>query len=325
MDLLATLLDACRERPEDDLPRRVLGDWLMDGPDAAAQARGEFIHLQLDLAAGKKGGQGRHDELLAAHREAWLGPLAGLHATFARGLVDVRVNGAEGHPRLVRLLEGRPPPEWSWVSGLVLRSLGADPLRALPGWEGLAGVAELQVHNPLGEGWLAALVRSPHFRPASFHLHGDRMGRADLSALGAMAVSAVCLRSCGLHDADILSLRDAPLFTGLRRLGLPDNQLHAEAAEALAGCPALGGLKALNLGRNVISAAGAKKLGNAAHLGGLEELDLRLNGIRDEGAMELYRSPLGHRLRRLNLVSNGVLSPSVHRLWRGRLGDGVEF
>ena len=45
------LLDAIRERPDDDLPRLALADWCMEQPDEATQARGEFIQC----AAGPPG------------------------------------------------------------------------------------------------------------------------------------------------------------------------------------------------------------------------------------------------------------------------------
>jgi uncharacterized protein (TIGR02996 family) len=326
MDLLAALLDACRERPEDDLPRRVLGDWMMDQPDAAAQARGEFIHLQLDIAAGKNGGQKRHDELLAAHQEEWLGSLLEMDPTFNRGLITVLASGSSEESELPRLLSHAPPPQWAWVDRLQLRSVSRRHLSRLGDWGGLATVSDLRIQAPnLTEGpvdWWKGLTQSPHFRPRVLHFRECGLLQWTLATL---RVPVLVLHACWITDADILRLRDAPLWPHLRRLALPDNHLHAEAAEALATCPGLKGLKSLNLGRNVIGAVGARFLGHATHLDALEELDLRLNGIRDEGAAELYRSPLGRRLRRLNLVSNGVLSPQVQGRWRERLGDGVEL
>ena len=45
----AFLTDILADRA-DDLPRRIYADWLMDRPDPVSQARGEFIHIQCDLA-----------------------------------------------------------------------------------------------------------------------------------------------------------------------------------------------------------------------------------------------------------------------------------
>lgn len=316
MDLLPVLLQACRDNPDDDLPRRVLGDWLLDQPDESAQARGEFIHAQLNRASGP-----RADELLAAHRHGWLGPLVALNPWFVRGLVELRVNAVNADA-FVRLLNAPPPSHWGWVTGLVLRGPEPRQLARLFEWQGLSTVGHLQVHNAMCGSWAAGLVRSPHFRAAALHLHRCT---GEVRSLGQLTVPALCIRACNLTDADLAAWRDAPLMMNLRRLSLPDNRLTAEGAAALADCPAMGHLRVLDLGRNVIGAEGAKSLGHATAFGGLEELDLRLNGIRDQGAMALLRSPLGRRLRRVNLVSNGVLSPDVQRLWRDRLGGAVEF
>lgn len=76
-------LDAVLAAPDDDLPRRVLADWLLERGDL----RGEFIACQLDgsSAAGK-----RAHALLAAHELTWLAPLpvAIERWTFARGFLS---------------------------------------------------------------------------------------------------------------------------------------------------------------------------------------------------------------------------------------------
>ena len=81
------LLDAIREQPNDDTPRRVYADWLDDRNDPDAAARAEFIRVQIALAKNCDG-QGnpltettrealrrREEELLAAHRTTWEQPL----------------------------------------------------------------------------------------------------------------------------------------------------------------------------------------------------------------------------------------------------------
>ncbi len=75
---LLALLDAARERPEDDGPRQVLGDWLEDN---GRPERAEFVRLQLRLAPGTAATEGRGAlerrcrSLLSRHGGAWLGPL----------------------------------------------------------------------------------------------------------------------------------------------------------------------------------------------------------------------------------------------------------
>src|SRR5262245_26840333 len=88
-------LEAIREAPEDDTHRLVYADWL---DDHGNEARAKFIRLQCQLAALPSKDARRHDlakrerELLAAHRNAWLGPLAKElpfdRCTFRRGFPE---------------------------------------------------------------------------------------------------------------------------------------------------------------------------------------------------------------------------------------------
>ncbi len=94
-------LQTIRENPDDDGPRLVYADWLEERGDP----RGEFIRVQCELARVEQGAevpdlnglQDREDELITAHRQEWLGPLAkfvkeqSLTAVFHRGFVD-RIN-----------------------------------------------------------------------------------------------------------------------------------------------------------------------------------------------------------------------------------------
>src|SRR5882724_4595197 len=56
------------ENRDDDTPRRIFADWLMDHDDPVTQARGEFIHLQCELAK-HPAGVARPAELLRRERE----------------------------------------------------------------------------------------------------------------------------------------------------------------------------------------------------------------------------------------------------------------
>src|SRR5205807_1195594 len=78
--------------PEDDTPRLVYADWLDDHGEGG---RGEFIHLQCELARLPEGAPGRAerarraDELQAMYEEEWVGPLRELVQgwEFRRGFV----------------------------------------------------------------------------------------------------------------------------------------------------------------------------------------------------------------------------------------------
>ena len=74
---------------EADEPRRVFADWLLERGDP----RGEFIHLELDLAAGVEGERrralaARRAELLEAHLDGWTCGLSAFsYVEFRRGFI----------------------------------------------------------------------------------------------------------------------------------------------------------------------------------------------------------------------------------------------
>ena len=75
----AAFVQAILDAPDDDTPRLIFADWLEEHGDGA---RAEFIRLQCDrerLPAGDVRHRflvEREQELLGAHWEAWVGPLA---------------------------------------------------------------------------------------------------------------------------------------------------------------------------------------------------------------------------------------------------------
>src|SRR5262245_26927447 len=84
MSLEEVFLRDVRASPDDDTPRRIYADWLLDQGDPHQAARGELIHVPaeggtrppdarvlLELMAAERA-------LLAAHQHAWGGALAGL-------------------------------------------------------------------------------------------------------------------------------------------------------------------------------------------------------------------------------------------------------
>jgi uncharacterized protein (TIGR02996 family) len=87
------LLDAIVENPDDDAPRRVYADALLDRGDPY----GEFINVQLDLASDGLSREQRiarrirERRLLAAHGWSWSMPFDSLglaQPAFRRGFVD---------------------------------------------------------------------------------------------------------------------------------------------------------------------------------------------------------------------------------------------
>ena len=77
----AFLLDIVENR-DDDTPRRIFADFLLDQTDPVLAARGEFIHAQVALARGGleperlRQLRQREQQLLEEFGPRWLAPLA---------------------------------------------------------------------------------------------------------------------------------------------------------------------------------------------------------------------------------------------------------
>jgi|GEM_PF-2371512 len=170
-DERGAFLAAIRAEPDDDTPRLVLADWLQehDEPDraelirvqcrlAALAERGEVDNRPIDSADTHRleqqpeyqGLQRREQELLAAHRAAWLADFpadartvrwegaSGFHYSFHRGMVRVALvidpsdldfeNDPDARQRvqndLARLDEQARLPHFAWVDEVVLRISG---------------------------------------------------------------------------------------------------------------------------------------------------------------------------------------------------------
>src|SRR4051812_12937455 len=84
------------ENREDDTPRRGYADWLIDQGDEVNAARGEFIHLQCELAKLPPGPRPaplvrRERELLETHGREWGSLFGRLGCTcweYRRGFVE---------------------------------------------------------------------------------------------------------------------------------------------------------------------------------------------------------------------------------------------
>jgi uncharacterized protein (TIGR02996 family) len=96
--MLQAFLQEITAHPEDLLARRALADWLMEQSDPAAQDRGEFIAVQLELATGHADGTRRQElerrerDLLSRYKDEWTQPLMQTEiprrCIFRRGMVE---------------------------------------------------------------------------------------------------------------------------------------------------------------------------------------------------------------------------------------------
>ncbi len=154
----ADFLSQVYAAPHDDAPRLVYADWLLQRGDP----RGELISLQLDRwRRGDDWPSARESELLAAHEEAWLGPLWEVlvpgTVVFQRGFLAECAVRFESPAQKHRLLQDR---RWGTVEKLaaepdvvthpIMRgvwSLGPiEPamLGELRGWDRLMRISEIR-------------------------------------------------------------------------------------------------------------------------------------------------------------------------------------
>jgi uncharacterized protein (TIGR02996 family) len=150
---LEALLEAIYAAPDDDAPRLVYADALIERGDP----RGELISLQLRGALDRDG-QKREKELLATYGKQWLGELAPIVMsgfTFERGfLASCRIDNR--HIDRVRKLAAHPA--WATVRTLSGSALiGLSPV--MRGLRSLSFVSyEARNHEGLPDSWRDLLV-----------------------------------------------------------------------------------------------------------------------------------------------------------------------
>lgn len=287
----ASLLDAIRARPEDDGPRLVYADHLMEQGDP----RGEFIAVQCALAKADDGDLlDKASALLSANRERWLGGLGpnAANVTFRRGFVDevavfdvAAVNAAQGvlsHELVRRLVFVAPGSvdlvtvlRWEWLPELdalsfkaprhALSQLRPDRLAMLLGTRRLRGLKELELNSQnVGDEGAEALAASDAF-PAlqGFTLSNDRLSSVGLERLAQAGWFTRLEKLVLVHHElgpDAGQVLAATRFKRLRSLVLSSNRIGDEGAIALAGTRHLSKLESLWLTSNRIGVAGVEAL-----------------------------------------------------------------
>jgi uncharacterized protein (TIGR02996 family) len=252
------------ENRDDDTPRRIYADWLLDHDDPVIAARGEFIHVQCDLArlppeAVRPAALVRREQqLLDAHVREWGSPFQRLGCKcweFRRGFVE----GA-GMPASAFLAQG------------------AALFRCTP-------VRELKLYQ-VG-GLMAELSASPYLaRLQVLDLEKNEVGDADLEALarsnGLGELASLLLWSNHVGDGGVRALAAAEL-PRLARLDLSANSVADAGAEALAVSSLLKRLTMLDLSSNQIGDTGARALADSSRADRLEWLALARNPISPAG------------------------------------------
>ncbi len=202
------LLDAVLAAPDDDDPRLVLADALLE----RGEPRGELIALQCRSAGPTEGEAAeREASLLQRHWRRWSAPARAVARRwrFARGFVDSVTCPLPPSRRAWEALHRLEPVREVEVS------VGARPeaLRWLP----RISTRALIVHGAVGDEGALALIGAPH-------LH--RLHR-------------LALEGCAIGDAGALALAGAAALAGLRELSLRGNRIGKIGERALAASPHL--------------------------------------------------------------------------------------
>jgi len=244
MSHLSGFLHAIRDDPTDLGARLIFADWLEEQSDPSISVRGEFVRLQCRLAAWvpdlaeRTELQVRQTQLLEAHRDDWLGPLA-QHCSavqFERGLSRVTLTARRfGAPRFAG--QAGELFERAWVEGVRLEGEGQQLARTAAS-PALAEVVNLDLSgNALDDTAVIELLSSPHLRPlrrlelANNHLTDSTMKWLVGSPL-ADQLTGLGLRSNRLSGEAVELLFRSPLGQRLRQLELQGNDLDDSALDA---------------------------------------------------------------------------------------------
>jgi uncharacterized protein (TIGR02996 family) len=264
------------ENPDDDTPRRVFADWMLDHDDPVIAARGEFVHLQCDLArlpaesAASSPLLRRQEQLLEDHAREWGSLFRRLGCTcweYRRGFVE----GA-----------GLPAPAFLSQAAALVRS---GPLRELKLYQVRSVVPDLAACSCLE-------------RVRVLDLESNDLGDADIELLSSsphLGELKTLLLWCNRIGDDGVRALITGALPRLARLDLSNNTVGDGGAEALAASLLLKQLAMLDLTGNRISDTGALALAASPHAAGLAWLELAKNPITPAG-LNVLRERFGGRV-----------------------------
>jgi uncharacterized protein (TIGR02996 family) len=335
--------------PDDDAPRRVYADALLERGDPY----GEFINVQLDLAgdglarAERIRRRRREGELLAMHHDAWRLEIA-THVRYRRGFVDemtldaetlarrgsevlavapllrmvhVEISGGDRASALAQWSEALASPVLSRLHGLVIGVYylprdGEDPNEeAIP--EAIAMLAEAAERWPLDALSMSGVTGAALDRFVASALV-RRLGSIDLD-LQRDAEAARILDAIPRGQLRGIRYRrfDARLVSEPLRFLAVDGA-RAEDVRAIASAPGLAQLRELDLGWTQWDALA--DVANARRLDALRVLRCRGRFTQFEVAAML-EWPLVQRLEVLDL--RGVVDAARHGAELARRYDGI--
>lgn len=324
-DLLAAVL----ANPDDDAPRLVYADWLIERGDP----RGAFISIQCELARGSSRIEDLEAEanaLLEAHGQQWLKGLTAeqVEVRFRRGFVEIaQLRDSQSLPQLEWFFQAEPVTELVFTSSRLIdgeRFATLDWLERLHSLEFHA--ARPGAPGALSREQLAHLLESRRLRRLSrLVLVGQRMGDEGVSLLASRGGNSLPgLESLAIEDDTISEKGVAPLAASrwaarFTELSLANNELGAEGAESLAESRSPGRLVTLSLGGNQLGNEGAIAIAHASRLRTLERLSLPRNRITAPGLDALLDSKTLSGLTSLDLTGNPLGAAGKRRL-KARFG-----
>jgi uncharacterized protein (TIGR02996 family) len=241
---LAGLIQGCAEALEDNAPRLILADWL---DDHGQPERAELVRVQCRLADWVPDWRerqkliARQDELIAANRDAWLGPVAGLceAVAFERGLAHLTVAGRD-LPRKAFQTAFEDVAGTALVERL--RITRTQALRQVSKLDLLERIPSLSLAGlDLQDAAFAYLMDSPHLgRLAVLDLANNRLHNLLWMPESPLArrLARLDLRNNSLSHLSVVALLDARATAGqLRQIDFTGNyDLEEELAPRLAEC-----------------------------------------------------------------------------------------
>jgi len=256
------------EHRDDDVPRRIYADWLLDHDDQVRVARGEFIHLQCDLARLSAAGSARPRELvqrerklLEQHGREWGSLYQRLGCTcweYRRGFVEgVGMPASAFLNQAASLFRSTPLRELKLYA-----ALGHMPDVASSPFLQYLQTLDLE-RNDLSNCELLALAQSPYLKQLkTLLLWHNQIGDEGVIALAAAELP--CLDRLDLSrnlltDEGIMAMARADWMKHVRLLDLTANQIGDQGALALARMP-FDALTWLDLTKNPIGIVGQQAL-----------------------------------------------------------------
>jgi uncharacterized protein (TIGR02996 family) len=310
---LRSLIQGCKDAPDDDLPRLVLADWLEENGEGD---RAEFVRLSVRLSAQEipLGDEAvtlaRLHELYSRNADRWLGgldPHGGV--TFERGLIRLRC------PLPVLRALGDSADVTPWLETLAFDRRFDQGTGDLLTAEALAHFSGLEVGRLTG----AHLQRLG----GDVRAAGLRRLRVELTGSGSVVAAALALcdqlgglRSlevpAGLGDVPLQSMASAAWIRGLTLLAIERGGSLRQAAPVLARSPAR--LAHVNWAGVQIGTTRLRQLATSHLLADVVDLRLVRAGLTAHDVRALARRPTWPRLRRLDLTDNLLADDGLKEL-----------